>query len=61
MHNPSTALPREPEPRPVCANAMRADALNATPHRDAGDIPPMLFRSECFAEDLVDAYPPQMH
>ncbi len=55
MSHPATAIALDQEP-PVSTYAMRSDALHAKQPPDASDILEMLFRSECFAEDLLEAY-----
>ncbi len=55
MSHPAAAIPLDQETT-VSTYALRSDALHATQPPDASDILEMLFRSECFAEDLVEAY-----
>ena len=62
MSHPATAtIPKDPE-QPVGAETLRTEALSGMQKRDATDVMRMLFRSECFLEDLdEDAYSCAMH
>ena len=59
MSHPATAIALDQEPTAVSAYSLRSDALHAMQPPDASDILEMLFRSECFAEDLAEAYSTQ--
>ena len=60
MSNAATINPQEQE-LPAGADSIRADAMSCLQQRDATDVMRMLFRSECFLEDLDDAYACAMH
>ncbi len=61
MSTQATTAPQDPE-LPAGADAIRIDALSGMSgmsgmqQRDATDVMRMLFRSECFVEDLDDVY-----
>ena len=62
MSHPATITVPKDQEQPAGADAMRADTLIGLQHRDATDVMRMLFRSECFLEDLdEDAYACAMH
>lgn len=56
MSSQVPCTPRAPE-LPVSPNPMRAGAPSASTPFGGDDLRQMLFRSECFAEDLIESCP----